>query len=169
MAQDYPRKRPRAPHHSSFLNRARRAILQSIVKMEALALPSWVTGIRSSLWTAGALYSTIDNLTIWSKALATGKLPNGDLLLSEKLHEEQLKDGLGIANMGYGFVGYGGEAPGFEGWMGSTTTPPLQHTKVEGTIVVLTNLDAWHNFGTAGTLAVDVILKELFHGPKLFA
>src|SRR5260370_15173993 len=75
--------------------------------------PSWG-------WTAGSAISTLHDLQIWAKALATGRL------LSAAVHKEQLQfvklgngfgDGLGVANFG-GVRGHNGGPAGFLSWQG---------------------------------------------------
>ena len=90
--------------------------------------PSWG-------WTAGSAISTLHDLEIWAKALASGKL------LSPATQKERLtwtttiasdKYGLAIADFN-GFIGHNGQLPGyqcFEGYM----------PEKDATIVVLTNL-----------------------------
>ena len=96
--------------------------------------PSWA-------WTAGSVISTLRDLEIWARALATGRL------LSSATQRERLKFvpipggtwlghfvgyGLGIADFG-GLIGHNGDIPGFQSFMGY-----LPH---EGaTVVVLANL-----------------------------
>jgi D-alanyl-D-alanine carboxypeptidase len=88
----------------------------------------------SQAWTGGSAISTVHDLKIWAKALATGKL------LSAAAHQEQLSFtpqsngayGLGVANFG-GFLGHNGADPGLQSWMG-------YQPQKGATIVVLTNL-----------------------------
>lgn len=113
--------------------------------------PSWG-------WTAGSLISTLHDLQIWSKALATGTL------ISAALQKERLtwsgtnpamnaQYGLAIADFS-GFIGHNGQIPGyqsFEGYMPGKNE----------TIIVLTNLYAAPDgSGPADTLA-QIITKAL--------
>jgi D-alanyl-D-alanine carboxypeptidase len=110
--------------------------LLDLLEPKALAEPphnvtSWSL---SQAWTAGAAISTLHDLQIWAKALATGQL------LSTAMHKEQLsltpqsqgEYGLGMANFG-GFLGHNGADPGFQSWMG-------YQPQTGATIIVLTNL-----------------------------
>jgi D-alanyl-D-alanine carboxypeptidase len=106
---------------------------------------------------ANAAISTLHDLKIWAKVLATGKL------LSAVAHQEQLSFtpeslgvyGMGITNSGGGFLGHNGAVPGFQSWMG-------YQPQTGATIVVLTN-----RFPTPdGSLSADplagIIQHELF-------
>jgi D-alanyl-D-alanine carboxypeptidase len=110
--------------------------LMDLLEPKAIAEPpqdvtSWSL---SQAWTAGAAISTLHDLKIWAKALATGQL------LSKATHKEQLsftpqsqgEYGLGVANFG-GILGHNGADPGFQSWM--------DYLLQKGaTIIVLTNL-----------------------------
>jgi D-alanyl-D-alanine carboxypeptidase len=112
--------------------------------------PSWG-------WTAGAAVSTLPDLRIWAKALATGKL------LSPAMQKERLtwvakvaniaQYGLAIADF-RGYIGHNGELPGyqsFEGYM----------PEKKATVIVLTNLtEAPDGSKPADTLAT-IIIKDL--------
>jgi D-alanyl-D-alanine carboxypeptidase len=96
--------------------------------------PSWG-------WTAGSAISTLHDLHIWAKALATGRL------LSAATQKERLsfvnigtlwlgkplRYGLGVADFG-GFIGHNGSLPGFQSWMG-------YQPQKGATIIVLVNLN----------------------------
>jgi D-alanyl-D-alanine carboxypeptidase len=112
--------------------------------------PSWG-------WTAGSAISTLHDLQIWAKALATGQL------LSAQMHKEQLsfvntgmgiEYGLGVFKIN-GFIGHNGQLPGFQSWMG-------YQPQKSATVIVLTNL----YLASDGSLPADeltkVILQELF-------
>ncbi len=70
-------------------------------------------------WTAGGMVSTVGDLRIWLKAIATGKL------LSARMHAAQLKFsapntssyGLGVMNAGGTMFGHSGEVPGYNSSM----------------------------------------------------
>jgi D-alanyl-D-alanine carboxypeptidase len=96
--------------------------------------PSWG-------WTAGSAISTLHDLKIWARALATGRL------LSTATQKERLTwgtcapiwlgkpqcYGLGVIDYG-GFIGHNGSLPGYQSWMGYQ---PQQGA----TIIVLVNLN----------------------------
>jgi D-alanyl-D-alanine carboxypeptidase len=117
-------------------------------------------------WTAGSAISTLDDLKIWAKALATGKL------LSETMQRERLTFvpftidgkplfwlghrvgyGLGIINFA-GMIGHAGDLPGFSAFVG-------YDPQKEATIVVLAN-----NYNASGFIDASmvgmVIQKELY-------
>ncbi len=113
--------------------------------------PSWG-------WAAGSAISTVHDLKIWAKALATGQL------LSTKTQQERLawvpqsspfRYGLGMMN-GVGFLGHTGQLPGFQSSM-------FYRPKDGATMIVLVNLDAAPNGSTpADILAFGVIYQALF-------
>jgi D-alanyl-D-alanine carboxypeptidase len=114
--------------------------------------PSWA-------WAAGSAISTLHDLKIWAKALATGQL------LSAAMQHERLqlvpqsphlfRYGLGIVDI-VGFLGHTGQLPGFQSFMG-------YRPRDGAAIIVLVNLDAAPNGTTpADVLAVGVIYKALF-------
>jgi D-alanyl-D-alanine carboxypeptidase len=89
-------------------------------------------------WTAGAMISTLDDLRVWSKALATGTL------LSPAMQRERLRwqplsfesgrefgYGLGIMSW-HGFLGHAGAIFGYSTWM-------LHSPQDDATLVVLAN------------------------------
>lgn len=89
-------------------------------------------------WAGGAMISTLEDLRVWVKALATGEL------LSEEMHREQLswvdmpglenvdgKYGLGIMSLG-GFQGHNGAIFGYNSTM-------MYLPEADATIVALTN------------------------------
>jgi D-alanyl-D-alanine carboxypeptidase len=117
--------------------------------------PSWG-------WTAGSAISTLHDLKLWAKALATGKL------LSAATQKERLTwafclpdwlgkphcQGLGVFDFA-GFIGHSGSIPGFQSWMG-------YQPQTGATIIVLANLFlAAGPSGPADELA-KVIQQELF-------
>jgi D-alanyl-D-alanine carboxypeptidase len=116
----------------------------------------------SIAWTAGSVISTLHDLKIWARALATGRL------LSAATQKERLTwaicapvwlgrplcYGLGVEDSG-GFIGHNGEISGFQSWMGYLP-------QKGATIIVLVNLSvAAHGSSPADELA-KVIQKELF-------
>jgi D-alanyl-D-alanine carboxypeptidase len=114
----------------------------------------------SYAWTAGAAISTLHDLRIWARALATGQL------LSATMQKERLtwvatgtsptaiKYGLGIYEI-VGFLGHDGAIPGFQSFMG-------YQPQKGATIVVLTNLDPAPDGAEPASALTSVILKELF-------
>jgi D-alanyl-D-alanine carboxypeptidase len=115
--------------------------------------PSWT-------WTAGAMLSTLHDLKIWAKALATGRL------LSAATQKERLswiptgpspaapKYGLAITNF-QGFIGHDGQITGFQSFM-------AYQPQKGATIIVLTNLDTAPDGSLPANQLTRVILKELF-------
>jgi D-alanyl-D-alanine carboxypeptidase len=124
--------------------------------------PSWG-------WAAGSAISTLHDLKIWAKALATGRL------LSTATQKERLTwvtcaniwlgkpqcYGLAVADHG-GFIGHTGTLPGFQSFMG-------YQLQKGATIIVLVNLnvatDDSEDSGTAKEPANElakVIQQELF-------
>ncbi len=69
-------------------------------------------------WTSGSATSTLADMAVWAKALATGRL------LSPKLHRQQLRPapgttyGLGITEVLPGFLGHSGAVNGFQSVIG---------------------------------------------------
>ncbi len=121
-----------------------------------------VTDWNPSLaWTAGSANSTLHDLQIWAKALATGQL------LSAFTQQERLSFvnvgtwlgkpygyGLGMADFG-GFLGHNGQIAGFQCWMG-------YQPEKRATILVLTNLDTAADGSDPGDDLAKVIQHELF-------
>jgi D-alanyl-D-alanine carboxypeptidase len=107
--------------------------------------PSWG-------WTAGSMISTLHDLQIWAKALATGRL------LSAATQKQRLTwvngYGLGVADFG-GFLGHNGQIPGFESFMG-------YRPQDGATIIVFTNLDTAPDGSKPADDLAGVIFKELF-------
>lgn len=112
----------------------------------------------SYTWAAGGAISTLHDLRIWSKALATGQLLNA-AMQQERLTlvttGTPIKYGLGILEKA-GFLGHDGGVPGFTSFMG-------YQPQKGAMIVVLTNLNpAPGGADPAGALA-SVIMQQLFH------
>ena len=117
--------------------------------------PSWG-------WTTGGVISTVHDMQIWAKALATGQL------LSAATQQQRLswvtlgtwlgkpfRYGLGVADFG-GFLGHNGRIYGFTSWMG-------YQPQTGATIIVLTN-----QAGAAdGSHPADELAKVIQH--ELFA
>ena len=108
-------------------------------------------------WTAGAMISTLDDLKIWAKALATGSL------LKPETHAEQMKYemipagkislgyGLGIADFG-GLVGHNGAIFGY-------TTAMFYVPEADATIVIEGNLAS--NFSNSATEIAFALARRL--------
>ena len=111
----------------------------------------------SHAWASGSATSTLHDLQIWAKALATGQL------VSPVAHQEQLSFtlqsqhgyGLGVTNFFPGFVGHDGGDPGFQSFMG-------YQPQTGATIIVLTNLYPASDGGLSADPLAAIILKELF-------
>lgn len=112
--------------------------------------PSWG-------WTAGNMISTVHDLQIWAKALATGKLLSATtqkerliwIPMTGSSPTSPLKYALAIANFN-GFIGHNGALPGFQSFMG------YMPEKSE-MIVVLTNLQPTAN----NTEPADALAKTI--------
>jgi len=116
--------------------------------------PSWG-------WTAGGVISTVHDLKIWAKALATGQLLSA-ATQKERLSWENLgtwlgkpfRYGLGVADYA-GFLGHNGGVSGFTSWMG-------YQPQTGATIIVLTNLTAAADGSHPADELAKVIQHELF-------
>jgi D-alanyl-D-alanine carboxypeptidase len=115
----------------------------------------------SVAWTAGSMISSLHDLKIWAKALATGQL------LSATTQKERLsfvnlgtwlgkpyRYGLGVVDFG-GYLGHNGQIAGFQSWMG-------YQPERRATIIVLTNLDTAADGSDPGDDLARVIQQELF-------
>jgi D-alanyl-D-alanine carboxypeptidase len=116
----------------------------------------------SSAWTAGAVISTLHDLKIWAKALATGQL------LSAATQKQRLIFsicaprwlglpqcyGLGVISFN-GMLGHDGQIPGYTSWLG-------YQPQTGATIIVLTNLYQGPDGSTPSVDLAQVIYQELF-------
>jgi len=116
----------------------------------------------SVAWTAGAIISTLHDLKIWAKALATGQL------LSAATQKERLTwaicapiwfgkpqcYGLGLSDFG-GFLGHNGAIAGFTSWLG-------YQPQTGATIIVLANLHVAADGSAPADELAKVIYQELF-------
>ena len=110
-------------------------------------------------WTAGAMISTLDDLRVWSRALATGEL----------LTPEMQRERLGVSMLELGMdrtFGYGLGIMEWQGWLGHAgaifgySTWMLHHPEKEATVIVLANRgETEQEFASAITFA---ILGSLF-------
>ena len=89
-------------------------------------------------WTAGAMISTLEDLRVWSRALATGTLLSPEMQ-RERLHlssldlSEERRFGYGLGIMEWqGWLGHAGAIFGYSTWM-------LHHPQKDATVIVLAN------------------------------
>jgi D-alanyl-D-alanine carboxypeptidase len=113
--------------------------------------PSWG-------WTAGSAISTVHDMQIWAKALATGTL------ISAAAQRERLMyvpPGYGLAVVQIaGYIGHNGSLPGFQ-------SQALYNPTTDSTIVVLTNLqNSPSGQGTADELAMLIIQQLVAQTPQ---
>jgi D-alanyl-D-alanine carboxypeptidase len=110
--------------------------------------PSWG-------WAAGAMISTLDDLTRWAKVLATGELltpaTQAQRLITPPTGIPGAGYGLGIFNV-QGWIGHNGSLPGYE----SLTLYLPQH---KATLVVLLNTDITHEGHEPTTLFGQAITE----------
>ncbi|MGW1786362.1 serine hydrolase domain-containing protein [Streptomyces sp. NPDC002143] len=114
--------------------------------------PSWG-------WAAGAMISTLEDLRIWARTVATGVLPDGDRMISPAIQRQRLITppttipgagyGLGIFNV-QGWIGHNGSLPGYESL---TIYLPSART----TLVVVLNTDIDYKNEEPSTLFGDAI------------
>ena len=114
--------------------------------------PSWG-------WAAGAMISTLDDMSVWAPAMATGKL------FTPQMQAQRLQTvgspgmppqdgyGLGIFNLG-GWIGHNGSLPGYQ-------TVAVYLPQKETTLVILTNTDIEYQGGEPSTTLATAITKEL--------
>lgn len=116
--------------------------------------PSWA-------WAAGAMISDLQDLRVWAHTVATGKFPNGRVLISPALQKQRLTTppttvpgagyGLGVFNV-QGWIGHNGSLPGYE----SLTV----HLPSAGaTLVVLLNTDVSHDGQEPSTIVGEAITR----------
>jgi D-alanyl-D-alanine carboxypeptidase len=141
------------PHAQGYLYRANGTGTSSTLNVTDWN-PSWG-------WTAGSAISTLHDLKIWAKALATGQLLSA-ATQQQRLSWENLgtwlgkpfRYGLGVADFG-GFLGHNGRIYGFTSWMG-------YQPQTGATIIVLTNLSAAADGSHPADELAKVIQHELF-------
>jgi D-alanyl-D-alanine carboxypeptidase len=117
--------------------------------------PSWG-------WTAGSAISTLHDLQIWARALATGQL------LSQAIQKERLnwvqtglswvgsgsiRYGLGVADYG-GLIGHNGQIFGYQSWMG-------YQPQKRATVIVLVNLYQGSDGSEPADQLAKIIQQEL--------
>ncbi|MFI6034686.1 serine hydrolase domain-containing protein [Streptomyces sp. NPDC051315] len=114
--------------------------------------PSWA-------WAAGAMISTLEDLRLWARTVATGELPDGGRLISPATQKQRLTApptqipgagyGLGIFDV-QGWIGHNGSLPGYESL---TIYLPSART----TLVVVLNTDIDYKNEEPSTLFGDAI------------
>ncbi|MGW2823926.1 serine hydrolase domain-containing protein [Streptomyces sp. NPDC001443] len=112
-------------------------------------------------WTAGAMVSTLDDLRIWARTVATGVLPDGSAMVSPAVQKQRLTTpatpvpgvgyGLGIFNV-KGWIGHNGSLPGYE----SLT---VYLPSAQATLVVLINTDVDYKGTEPSTVLGEAITK----------
>ena len=121
--------------------------------------PNNVTAISPSMaGAAGAMICTVDDLRIWTKALATGQLLTPAMqqqrLVGRDLDASGLaKYGLGI-RMFSGFLGHNGQIPGFQSYA-------VYDPSADTTVIVLVNLAASANGSAPADAIASAIIKTL--------
>ncbi len=113
--------------------------------------PSWG-------WAAGAGISTLQDLRIWVKALATGELLSPEtqrerLTYVSPAPSPEVNYGLAVADFA-GFIGHDGQIPGYNSFMG-------YNPETGTTIVVLTNLYSAPDGNAPATEIPKLIIQEL--------
>jgi len=114
-------------------------------------------------WTAGAMISTLDDLRVWAKALATGALLKPETK-AERLRFGPLADGSGLSGYGLGiarfgdFIGHAGVTLGY-------TTAILYLPDADATLVLEGNQSSM--FSNGATEILLGVAKHLF--PERFA
>lgn len=121
--------------------------------------PSWG-------WAAGAMISDLDDLRVWARTVATGRLPDGRALISPATQKQRLATppttvpgagyGLGIFDV-RGWIGHNGSLPGYESL---TVFLP----SAEATLVVLLNTDIDHKGAEPSTALGAAITKIVSPG-----
>jgi D-alanyl-D-alanine carboxypeptidase len=124
------------------------------------ALKDYTATNPAVAWTAGAMISTLEDLRIWGKALATGTL------LKPATHEEQMKFGTIIAkplHVGYGLgIGNFGGLIGHNGAIFGYTTAMFYWPEADAMIVLAGNQAS--NFSNATTEIAIQLAEYLFPG-----
>ncbi len=113
--------------------------------------PSWA-------WAAGSSISTVHDLGIWAKSLATGQLLPPALqakrLTWSPIPPSSLHYGLAIMDLGAGYIGHDGRMPGYESIEGYE---PETHT----TLVVLADLGLGADDSPPADTLANVIALDL--------
>ncbi|MEU6536972.1 serine hydrolase domain-containing protein [Streptomyces sp. NPDC047000] len=116
--------------------------------------PSWG-------WAAGAMISTLQDMRVWARTVATGQLPSGKRLISPALQKQRLITpatpvpgagyGLGIFKV-QGWIGHNGSLPGYE-----SLTVYLPQARA--TLVVLLNTDIDYRGQEPSTVLGEAITR----------
>jgi D-alanyl-D-alanine carboxypeptidase len=116
--------------------------------------PSWG-------WAAGAMVSTLDDLRVWARTVATGQFPDGRTMVGPALQKQRLNTpptpipgagyGLGIFDV-QGWIGHNGSLPGYESL--TVYYPPAR-----ATLVVLLNTDINYKGQEPSTVFGEAITK----------
>jgi D-alanyl-D-alanine carboxypeptidase len=113
--------------------------------------PSWG-------WAAGSAISTLHDLKIWIRALATGTLLH-PATQKERLEEIQsVGYGQGIEDLGGGLIGHEGNIFGFQSFMG-------YQPEKSATVIVLANLNMARNGSQPADALAGIIQQELLGSP----
>jgi D-alanyl-D-alanine carboxypeptidase len=138
-------------------------VLHGYAQPEATSPMTDVTRSNPNVgWAAGAMVSTLQDLSVWSNALAGGSLLSSAMqekrLRTRPLHPDQpVRYGLGIAEL-YGFLGHNGSIAGYSSMM-------LHDPVIDATVIAVANLSGIHN-GAADPIALHII-QQFF--PERFA
>jgi D-alanyl-D-alanine carboxypeptidase len=121
--------------------------------------PSWV-------WAAGAMISTLEDLHIWSVAVATGKLltPGMQRQRLETVDEldvpVRIGYGLGISNFA-GWIGHNGTLPGYE-------TVAVYLPEHQSTLVILVNTDITYQ-GNEPSMTLAAAITKIISPDHIYA
>ena len=115
----------------------------------------------SAAWTAGQLISTIDDMRIWARALATGELLSPELQ-AERLtwvtlppNSAEKAYGLGIIHE-LGWLGHEGSIPGFN-------TGVYHRLDLDASVIIFTNSDIPNADGVSPAAAVYLPIIEILN------
>jgi D-alanyl-D-alanine carboxypeptidase len=131
-------------------------VLHGYAQPEATSSITDVTRSNPNVgWAAGAMVSTLQDLYVWSRALANGSLLSGAMqeerLRTRPLHPDQpVRYGLGIADLD-GFLGHNGGIAGY-------STMMLHDPAIDATVIAAANLSGIHG-GAADPIALQIIRR----------
>jgi D-alanyl-D-alanine carboxypeptidase len=118
------------------------------------------------VWAAGAMISTLEDLHIWSLAVATGKL------LTPAMQRQRLETvdeldapvrigyGLGISNFA-GSIGHNGTLPGYE-------TVAVYLPEKQSTLVILVNTDIIYQ-GNEPSMTLAAAITKIISPDHIYA